>query len=122
MAVTDNLIMFKSSQDKQAAWKFIEFFYDPQLRLEWAKTFGMLPELQEVAQSEYITGSKQWSLFMSLLPTGRFVPLHPRWTTIAEEVKLGIQEAQLQTKSPQQALDDAATRVDQVLAGEGGER
>lgn len=120
MAVTDNLIMFKSSKDKQAAWKFIEFFYDPQLRLEWAKTFGMLPELQEVADSDYITGSEQWSLFMSLLPTGRFVPLHPRWTTISEEVKLGIQEAQLQTKSPQQALDDAAARVDKVLAGGGG--
>ncbi|MGD9496982.1 MAG: sugar ABC transporter substrate-binding protein [Armatimonadota bacterium] len=117
MAVTDNLIMFQSCADKDAAWKFIEFFYDPQLRLEWAKTFGMLPELKEVAENEYITSSEQWSLFMSLLPTGRFVPLHPRWTTIAEEIKLGIQEALLEQKTPQQALDDAAQRVNAILAG-----
>ncbi len=121
MAVTDNLIMFESCENKDAAWKFIEFFYDPELRLEWAETFGMLPELKEVAESDYITGSEQWSLFMSLLPTGRFVPLHPRWTTIAEEIKLGVQEAQLQTSTPQKALDAAAERVNRILAQAGGE-
>ncbi len=121
MAVTDNLVMFNTSEHKDAAWRFIEFFYDPKLRLEWAQTFGMLPELKEVAESDYITSSKQWSLFMSLLPTGRFVPLHPRWTTIAEEIKLGIQEALLETKTPQQALDDAAERVNRILAEVGGE-
>jgi multiple sugar transport system substrate-binding protein len=116
MAVTDNLVMFKSSQAKDAAWKFVEFFYDPELRLEWAKTFGMLPELKEVAESDYITESKQWSLLMSLLPDGKFVPLHPRWKAISEEIITGIQEAHLQTKTPQEALDDAATRVDEILA------
>ena len=124
MAVTDNIVMFKSSAQKDAAWKFIEFFYDPELRLEWAKTFGMLPELKEVAESDYITGSEQWSLLMSLLPDARFVPLHPRWKEIADEIITGLQEAYLQTKTPQQALDDAADRVDAVLqetAAESGE-
>lgn len=124
MAVTDNLVMFKSSADKDAAWKFIEFFYDPELRLEWAKTFGMLPELKEVAESDYIQDSEQWSLLMSLLPDARFVPLHPRWKAIADEIITGLQEAYLQTKTPQQALDDAADRVNAILreaAAESGE-
>lgn len=116
MAVTDNLIMFKSCADKQAAWRFIEFFYQPELRREWAQTFGMLPELKEVAQSDFITSSKQWSLLMSLLPSGRFVPLHPRWVSIAEEIKAGLQQAQLQTKSPKEALDAAAERVNRILS------
>ncbi len=115
MAVTDNLIMFNSSDHKDAAWRFIEFFYDPELRLEWAETFGMLPELKEVAESDYITSSEQWSTFMSLLPDGRFVPLHPRWKQISQEIIDGVQEAQLQTKTPQQALDDAADRVNRIL-------
>lgn len=116
MAVTDNLVMFKSCEDKQAALRFIEFFYDPELRTEWAKTFGMLPELKSVAESDYITGSKQWSLLMSLLPSGRFVPLHPRWTTISNEIRDALQEAQLQSKTPAEALHDAAERVNTILA------
>lgn len=118
MAVTDNIVMFKSSPAKDAAWRFIEFFYNPELRLEWAETFGMLPELKEVAESDYITDSKQWSLLMSLLPDGKFVPLHPRWKAISQEIITGIQEAHLQTKTPQEALDGAAERVDEILRDE----
>jgi len=121
MAVTDNLVIFKSCEAKDAAWRFVEFFYDPELRLEWAETFGMLPELKEVAESEYITSSPQWSLLMSLLPDARFVPLHPRWKAISDEIIVGMQEAQLQTKTPQQALDDAAERVNAILAEQPGE-
>ena len=76
----------------------------------------MLPELKSVANSDYITKSKQWSLLMSLLPSGRFVPLHPRWTTISNEVRDAMQEAQLQTKTPAQTLHDAAERVNTILA------
>ncbi len=119
MAVTDNLVMFKSCEDKEAALRFIEFFYDHDLRVEWAETFGMLPELKSVADSDYITQSKQWSLLMSLLPSGRFVPLHPRWTTVSDEIRNAMQEAQLQSKTPEQALHDAAERVNTILADTG---
>ena len=116
MAVTDNLILMKACRDKGAAWKFVEHFYRPELREEWARTFGMLPELKAVAESEFITSSPQWTKFMELLPTGKFVPLHPRWTAIADEIVTGVQQALMGRKSPQAALDDAAQRVDRVIA------
>lgn len=95
MAVTDNLILFKSCALKDAAWKFVEFFYRPELRQRWAQTFGMLPELKEVAESDFIRRSAQWSTFMKLLETGKFVPLHPRWNAISDEIRAGIEEALL---------------------------
>jgi multiple sugar transport system substrate-binding protein len=95
MAVTDNLILFQSCADKDAAWKFVEYFYRTDLRQKWAQTFGMLPELKEVAESDFIRQSPQWSTFMDLLETGQFVPLHPRWNAIAVEISAGVQEALL---------------------------
>ena len=118
MAVTDNFIMFKSCQNKQAAWKFIEFFYKPELRQQWAETFGMIPELKSVADSDFIKQSTEWSTFLSLLKDGVFVPLHPRWNAVADEIKSGIQEALLNQKPAQKALDDAKTRVDAILSGQ----
>lgn len=115
MAVTDNLIMFKSCKDKQAAWKFVEFFYKPELRQEWAETFGMIPELKSVAQSDFIKQSPEWTTFLSLLDSGVFVPLHPRWTAIAKEIEVGVQQALLGEKTPKAALDAAKTRVDALL-------
>ena len=95
MAVTDNLVLFRSSAHPEAAWKFVEFFYQTGLRQKWAETFGMLPELKEVAESDFIRTSTQWSTFMELLETGRFVPLHPRWTAISDEIRTGVEEALL---------------------------
>jgi multiple sugar transport system substrate-binding protein len=116
MAVTDDIILMKGSKNKQAAWKFVEYFYQPALRQEWAQTFGMLPELKAVAESDFIKKSPQWSKFMELLPTGKFVPLHPKWTGVEDEVRTGIQEALMGKKSPKQALDEAAQRVDKVIS------
>lgn len=115
MAVTDNLIMFKSCKNKDAAWKFVEFFYKPELRQEWAETFGMIPELKSVANSDFVQQSTEWKTFLSLLDTGVFVPLHPRWTAIAKEIEVGVQEALLKQKTPKEALDAAKQRVDGLI-------
>jgi multiple sugar transport system substrate-binding protein len=115
MAVTDNLIMFKSCPNKPAAWKFVEFFYRPELRQEWAQTFGMIPELKSVAGSDFIKQSTEWTTFLGLLDSSVFVPLHPRWTAVAKEIEVGVQEALLKQKTPQAALDAAKQRVDALL-------
>lgn len=120
MAVTDNLILFNTCKDKQAAWKFVEFMYDKDRRLEWAKSTGMLPELKAVAQSDFIQKSEQWRTFMKLLDNGRFVPLHARWARIADEVKSAVQKALLQEATPKAALDEAKTRVDEIIKGDKG--
>lgn len=116
MAVTDDIIIMKACRNKQAAWKFVEYFYKPELREEWAQTFGMLPELKVVAESDFIKKSPQWSKFMELLPSGKFVPLHPRWTAVEDELRTSIQQAFLGQKSPKEALDAAADRINAVLA------
>ncbi len=115
MAVTDNLIMFKSCPNKAAAWKFVEFFYRDELRQEWAQTFGMIPELKSVASSDFIKQSPEWMTFLGLLDSGVFVPLHPRWTAIAKQIEVGVQEALLGQKTPSVALDAAKQRVDAIL-------
>ncbi len=89
--------------------------YDHDRRLEWAKSTGMLPELKSVAASDYIQKSEQWRTFMDLLETGKFVPLHPRWTRIAEEIKTAVQKALLGEETPKQALDEAKRRVDEII-------
>ena len=115
MAVTDSLIVFNTSESKPAAWKFVEFMYDHDRRLEWAESTGMMPELKSVAASDYVQDSEQWRTFMELLETGRFVPLHPYWTRIADEIGNGVKKALLEEMTPREALDEAKARVDKVI-------
>jgi len=116
MRVTDNLMMFKACQNKEAAWRFVEFFYDDARRLEFDKTFGMLPEKETVARDPYFQNNPNWKFFMDLLPTGKFQPRHKDWERISQEIIKAVQSAILQEKTPKQALDEAKARIDAILA------
>jgi multiple sugar transport system substrate-binding protein len=114
LAVTDSLVMFNTSPNKEAAWKFVSYFYDPARRLEFDRVSGMLPEMKSVAQSPELLQDVKVKAFLEILPNGRFEPLHKDWQKISDVVREAVQEALLQRKPPKQALDDAARRIDQI--------
>jgi multiple sugar transport system substrate-binding protein len=116
LAVTDSLVMFNTSANKEAAWKFVRYFYDPARRLAFDRVSGMLPETKSVAQSPELLKDPRIHAFLDILPQGRFEPLHKDWTKISDIVREAVQEALLQRKTPKQALDDAARRIDGITA------
>jgi multiple sugar transport system substrate-binding protein len=114
LAVTDSLVMFNTSPNKEAAWKFVRYFYDPARRLDFARVSGMLPESKSVAQSPELLRNEKIRAFLEILPQGRFEPLHNDWQKISDVVREAVQEALLQRKTPRQALDDAARRINRI--------
>ena len=48
-AVTDSIVMFKNSKVKQAAFKFLDFIFTKQPRVEFNKNEGFLPTTKAVA-------------------------------------------------------------------------
>jgi len=116
MAVTDNLVLFKDSPHKAAAMTFMRFFFDHNRQVAWDQSEGMLPGLKSVAQADFVTQSPQWSAFMELLPTGKFVPLHPKWKEIADKITASLQAAHTGELSAQAALDQAKAECDAILA------
>ncbi len=41
-----NLVVFKDSRNKDAAWRFVEFMSDPRTQLEWFRVSGCLPAVK----------------------------------------------------------------------------
>ena len=116
MAVTDNLVLFKDSRSKAAAMTFMRFFFDRDRQVAWDQSEGMLPGLKAVAEADFVTQSPDWSAFMELLPTGKFVPLHPKWKEIADQITASLQAAHTGELTAQQALDQAKGECDAILA------
>ena len=116
--MVDLIVMAGKSRNKRAAWEFVEFFYQPERRREWAETFGMLPELNSVAESEYVTSNPERAVFVELARGGKTLPLHRRWQDVADEVAAAVREALDGERSPADALNSAAGRVNAILAGD----
>ncbi len=110
MAVTDTLMMYKGAPNKDAAWKFVEFAYQDNYRLEFDVNEGMLPE-KKVVGEKIIEDVPYLKTFIDLLPYGKFLPMHPNWEEITGEIVKQMQLAYMGEKSPKQAMEDCAREV-----------
>lgn len=116
LAAQDTLILFKQAQNKDAAWKFIEFLYADEYRLDYALTEGVLPEKVAVAEDTQIKENPSFAFFMEKLPTGRFEPLNVKSADIATVMTEYLQAAYLGEMTPQEALAEAAIQVQRLLS------
>jgi multiple sugar transport system substrate-binding protein len=116
LAAQDTLILFKQAENKETAWKFVEFLYADDYRLKYALGDGVLPEKISVAQNIQITENPAYSFFMEKLPTGKFEPLNVKSADISTVVAEALRSTYLNELSPTDALNDAAAKVLQMLS------
>jgi multiple sugar transport system substrate-binding protein len=112
LLVTDSIIVFKSSKNKDAVVKFLEFAYGDPRRLEFDKDFGMLPTETSVSQNAFFQ-TAFYKPFIQQLPTAKPWPLMAEWSKVEDVMWDAVTAALLNTKAPQQALNDACREIDQ---------
>lgn len=114
--VTDTLIMFQSSPEKELAWSFLQFLYDEGRRETFVNTVGILPELSSLATgNRVLLENPQFAMFMDELPTARFEPLHIHSETISQIVIAAVRSVYEGEAEPQAALDEAADAINEFL-------
>jgi multiple sugar transport system substrate-binding protein len=114
-AVTDSVVLFKNSKVKAAAWKFLDFLFTKQARVEFTKNEGFLPTTKAEATDPYFTKNERLQTFVSLLPTAHFAPTITGWEDTAKAVSDAVQSVYLGKAEPEPALKAAAAAADQSL-------
>jgi multiple sugar transport system substrate-binding protein len=114
--VTDSIIMFADSDVKEEAWKFLEegAFTDA-ARREFTLKEGFLPVLKSIAQDPHFADDPQLAAFTSMLPNAKFAPIIPNWEEMADATSRALQRIYLGEAEPEQALGEAAARIDELL-------
>ncbi|MEJ2359221.1 MAG: hypothetical protein P8Y13_14245 [Deinococcales bacterium] len=90
------------------------------MQFEYTSARGYMPTHYSLMNraDDYKQVDPDYGVFLSVLPYAHFRPAIPQYTEISAAVQDAIQSAVLGTRSPKEALDAAATKVDQLLAGE----
>lgn len=114
-AVTDSIVMFKNSKVKQAAWKFLDFLFTEQPRIEFNKNEGFLPTTKAVAEDPYFANDERLKVFVGLLPNAHFAPVISGWEDVAKDVIDALQSVYLGNAKAGPALQHAATKANQAL-------
>lgn len=115
--VMDAITLLRTSRNKDLAWKFLRFLYEPQRRMTYAQELGVLPELKAVAADPAFAEDPQLSIFLDLLDEARFEPPHIQSEAIAQIVTEAVVAVYNGEVDPQDALDSASAQIDTLLGG-----
>lgn len=114
-AVTDSIVMFKNSKVKQAAWKFLDYIFTKEPRMQFNKNEGFLPTTAAVAQDPYFANDERLKVFVSLMPNAHFAPVISGWEDVAKDVIDALQSVYLGNAQAGPALQQAAAKANQAL-------
>ena len=115
-AVTDSLMLFKSSQQKKIAWQFLsEAAFNSKWRIEFTTKEGFLPVTKVEAEQPQFINDPQLKAFTDMLPYAHFAPLIPNWEQIADTTIRALQKVYTGEAKPEAALMEASQSINSIL-------
>jgi multiple sugar transport system substrate-binding protein len=109
--ITDTVVMFKSSKNKEAAAKFLEFFFQDKWRLQFDKLTGFPPVTKSLGDDPHFQ-KPVYQVMVKSMEGSKPWPLIPEWPECQDTIWNAISAVFLGEKDPQTALDEAAAEID----------
>jgi multiple sugar transport system substrate-binding protein len=114
----ENWAMFAASKQQEGAWEFLKFVVDPAYGTKLTDCMGYIPSrkdvLAEVAQKSANDPTMQ--VFLEQMESAAARGPLPNWSDASAVIQDAIQAALSGQKTPDQAMQDAAGQMKQVLA------
>ena len=111
-----SLVIFQSSQHKQAAWKLIEFLSRPAVQQRFHALIGDLPPRRSVWQSAALRDDPLAAAFGEQLERVKSTPKVLEWERIAQQMRV-VTEQVVRGGLPQdKAVQQLDRQVDDILA------
>jgi multiple sugar transport system substrate-binding protein len=112
-----------NAEHPQEAWDFISFMLRPENATKIFTIAGAAPGLTAALESDevdqpdpFFTDQNTLPVFLEAMSTATHFPYVPQWDQIQSLMDDGLQAAFLNKATPQEALDDAAAKVNDELA------
>ncbi|MEO0184951.1 MAG: ABC transporter substrate-binding protein [candidate division WOR-3 bacterium] len=112
-----NIGMFKNANQKQKkfAWEFIKWFLKSEQQVRWTNASYYLPTRRSATRlpefQKFVSENPNYEKIVSQLEFARTEPKTKEWFTGRIYLNEALEEALRLERSPEQALDNAATRL-----------
>ncbi|MGH3881047.1 MAG: sugar ABC transporter substrate-binding protein [Actinophytocola sp.] len=113
-----NMSVFKSSKNRDAAWKFVSYLMRPEVQVKWYETVKDLPAVQAAWEDETLSGDELLKIFGDQLEKAKAPPAIPTWEQIAAGVDTELEKVAKGTASAADAAK--AMQAQATSIGTGG--
>jgi multiple sugar transport system substrate-binding protein len=109
-----------TSEHPELAWELLTILEDPDVLTPMLAEFGYLPTQKAIAEDpEYASVLEEkipfFNEMVKALPIGHGRPNIPQYPTVAENIRMAIEEVYYGRKDPEAALEDAAEKSKSVF-------
>jgi multiple sugar transport system substrate-binding protein len=109
-----NLAVLTDSDNKAAAWAFIEYASQPEVQVKWYETVSDLPAVQAAWDDPALADDELVAAFGEQLDDAKSAPAVPNWEQIAAAIDAQIEQVTLGNAPPEdacQAMQDEASSI-----------
>lgn len=114
-----SLMINPDSARKDAAWEFITLIGEADMNNRYAEDVGHVPVRESAIESEYVQNNPSIATAVENSAAFRSNPNVPGWTRMRDTLAQYLEQALNAQVSPQEALDQAAAEVEQIIAENG---
>jgi multiple sugar transport system substrate-binding protein len=112
-----NLAVFEASENKDAAWAFVEYLSRPEVQVKWYETVADLPAVQAAWDDEALSGDELLSAFGEQLEDAQSPPTIATWEQIANEIDTNVEQATIGDLDAQAAADAMQSAAESIGTG-----
>ena len=109
-----NLGVLADSDNKEAAWAFIEYLTQPEVQVTWYETISDLPSVQSAWDDEALSGDELLTAFGDQLEDAKAPPAIATWEEVAAEIDAVVEQVTVGDMSPEDgclAMQEAADGI-----------
>ncbi|GAB3812736.1 extracellular solute-binding protein [Tessaracoccus terricola] len=99
-----NLAVFKNTENRDAAWKFVDFLTQGQTQVDWFGLTTDLPSVQAAWDDEALSGNEKLSKFGTQLETAFAPPSIQTWEQIANSFDSQVEQVAKADLDPAEAM------------------
>jgi multiple sugar transport system substrate-binding protein len=109
-----NLVVFTDADNKDAAWRFVEYLTTPETQVKWYDEATVLPSTEAGWDDEAIAGDEQIAVFREQLDNTKAPPAIPTWNEISSAINDEMERVIVGNATPEagaKAMQEKATAI-----------
>ena len=112
-----NFAVFEQSDNKAAAWAFVEYLTEPEVQAKWYETVSALPSVQAAWDEEALTGDEMLATFGEQLDDAKAPPSFPTWEQVASAIDAQIEQVTQGDTAPEEGCQAMQQEAESIGTG-----
>lgn len=112
-----DLVVFKNTKNRAAAWAFVQYLSQPDVQVKWYQTVADLPSVQSAWDDPSISGDANLKVFGEQLKDAKSPPAIATWEQIATVIDTEVEKLTKSGEAPDGAAKAMQTQATSTGTG-----